>query len=587
MARATPILTNFTAGELSGRLEGRVDLSKYANGCRRLDNMTVFPQGGARRRGGTRYVHRVKDSTKAVRLVPFEFSTEQAYIIEFGDGYCRFYRDGGIIVQSGAPQTVYEIATPYGEAELRGLSFAQSADVLYIAHRNHAPRKLTRTAHDAWQLSTVTLNGLAVGWGPAGNYPQAVAFFEQRLWWAGTGNRPQTLWGSVSGSYEDMTGGPNDDDAVEYTIAAGQVNAINWLSPGKVLSVGTVGGEFVVSASSLNEAVTPTNVRIVRETTHGSAAVAPQRVGAAALFVQRAGRRLREHVYRLEQDGYVAPDLTLLADHISRSGIVEMAYQQEPDSLLWCVLGDGGLIGLTYDREQDVTGWHRHRLGGALDGAAPRVESCAVIPGATHDELWLSVVRTVDGQTVRTVEVLTQGLEDEAAQAEAFFVDCGATYEGPAATAISGLDHLEGEEVDILADGSVRARQIVSAGTVVLEQAASLVHVGLPYRSALETMQIEAGSPLGTAQGKDKRITSVTVRLYRTLGCLIGAPGETDRLPFRTASDPMGRPPALFTGDRDVLFPAGWSGEARVAVEQDQPLPLTVLAIISDIRVNE
>lgn len=587
MARATPILTNFTAGELSERLEGRVDLSKYANGCRRLENMTVFPQGGAKRRGGTRFVSGVKDHTKMVRLIPFEFSTQQAYVIEFGDGYCRFYKDGGVIVESGDPETIYEISSPYGEADLRGLSFAQSADVLYIAHRNHAPRKLTRTAHDDWQLSTFTLNGLAAGWGPAGDYPQAVAFFEQRLWWAGTGDRPQTLWGSVSGSYEDMTGGSEDDDAVEYTIAAGQVNAINWLSPGKVLSVGTVGGEFVVSASSLNEAVTPTNVRIVRETTHGSAPVAPQRVGAAALFVQRAGRRLREHVYRLEQDGYVAPDLTLLADHISRGGIVEMAYQQEPDSILWCVLADGGLIGLTYDREQNVTGWHRHRMGGNFDGSAPAMESCAVIPGEAGDELWLTVKRTIEGQTRRTVEVLTLGLEDEAPQSEAFFVDCGASYDGPESATIAGLDHLEGQEVDILADGSVRARQIVSGGMVLLEQAASLVHVGLPYRSVLETMQVEAGSVLGTAQGKPKRITSAIVRLYRSLGCLIGGPGETDRLPFRTASDTMGQPPALFTGDREILFPPGWSGEARVAVEQDQPLPLTVLAIISDIRVNE
>ncbi|MEM1396240.1 MAG: hypothetical protein AAGH38_02185 [Pseudomonadota bacterium] len=587
MARITPILTNFTAGELSDRLEGRVDLAKYSNGCRRLENMTVFAQGGAKRRGGTRFVGEVKDSSKAVRLIPFEFSTEQAYIIEFGEGYCRFYINGGVIVESANPETVYEIVTPYTEADLRGLAFAQSADVLYIAHRNHPPQKLTRTAHDAWQLSAVPLNGLASGWGPAGNYPTAVAFFEQRLWWAGTGDRPQTLWGSRSGTYEDMTGGANDDDAVEYTIAAGQVNAITWLSPGKVLSVGTVGGEFVVSASSLNEAVTPSNVRIVRETTHGSTSVAPQRVGAAALFVQRAGRRLREHVYRLEQDGYVAPDLTLLADHVSRSGIVEMAFQEEPDSVLWCVLADGGLLGMTYNREQDVTAWHRHRFGGSFDGGAPVVESCAVIPESTGDELWLTVKRTLGGQIRRTVEVLTQGLEDEASQADAFFVDCGATFSGEPSSQISGLDHLDGEEVDILADGSVRGRQIVSQGTVFLDQPASVVHVGLPYRSTLETMQLEGGSSIGTAQGKTKRITSAIVRLYRSLGCLIGAPDETDRLPFRTASDPMGQPPALFSGDREILFPPGWSREAVIAVEQDQPLPLTVLAIISDMRLND
>ena len=150
MARVSPIQTNFTAGELSPRLEGRVDVSKYFNGCMVLENMTIHPHGGASRRSGTRYVADVKDMTRKPRLIPFEFSTVQAYIVEAGHQYMRFFRNEGQIEDS--PGVPTEIATPYAEADLFELEFAQSADVMYIVHPNYAPRKLERTSHTAWTL---------------------------------------------------------------------------------------------------------------------------------------------------------------------------------------------------------------------------------------------------------------------------------------------------------------------------------------------------------------------------------------------------------------------------------------------------
>ena len=152
MARVSVQLTNFTAGELSPRLDGRNDLSKYPSGCKTLENFIVYPHGSAARRSGTQFISEVKTSANKTRLVPFEFSTTQTYILEFGNQYIRIYKDTGQ-VQSGG--SAVEIATPYLTAELFDIKFAQSADVMYIVHPNHAARKLSRTSHINWTLTQI------------------------------------------------------------------------------------------------------------------------------------------------------------------------------------------------------------------------------------------------------------------------------------------------------------------------------------------------------------------------------------------------------------------------------------------------
>ena len=799
MPRAAPIQTNFTAGELSPRLEGRVDLAKYFNGCSKLENMTVFPHGGATRRGGTKHIAATKNASETVKLIPFEFSTIQAYILEFGRQYMRVFKDQGQVITGGAEKvtngtfdadvsswtgigsgsmtwdganqrmslsggmelavgakqiitgltigtiyqlsfdmtipgssmavsvgttdggndllfsfisstgahtfnftatgvttvylqfganktpwgpvyvdnvsvveatTTYEISTPYLESELKELQYAQSADTMYIAHGS-AQRKLARTGHAAWTLSEITFidgpylpenitgttltpsattgSGITItasaslfvatdvgrlvsikvssGWGYAKitgftsdlivtadvvndfdgttavttwklgawsdttGYPTCVAFYEQRLWWGGTKNQPQTLWASKSGDYENHTAGVNDDDALIYTIATDKVNAIQWLSPGKVMAVGTAGGEFIISASSLEEAVTPTNVRIVRQSTYGSDYILPSRISNVVLFIQRAGKKLRQFTYEFESDGYIAPDLTLLAEHVSEGGLLETAYQQEPDSVLWVVRGDGVMLGLTYQPDQEVVAWHRHILGGISDvgGTQAKVESIAVIPSSItgRDELWLAVKRYINGSTVRHVELLTEGLTSSGSLDDAFFVDDGLTYSGPEATAISGLDHLEGETVNILADGAVHPDKTVSGGSITLDYAASKVHIGLHKESVLQTMRLEGGSADGTSQGKTKRISEIRVRLYRTLGVLLGSDENSlDRVPFRSSDDPMDSPPPLYTGDKKLKNPQGFETDAKITVKQDQPLPFTVLSIMPILKTN-
>jgi hypothetical protein len=323
---------------------------------------------------------------------------------------------------------------------------------MYLVHPGYAIRKLTRSGHTSWTLSTPSLSGSP---SPTLNnttdkYPSSVSFFEQRLVFAGSNDNPQTLWFSKSGDLENFTTGSNDTDAMVYTIASNKVNAIRYISAQRSLIVGTVGGEFVVSASGTTQPITPTNVQIQKQSSYGSANVDAVQIENVTMFLQRAKRKIRELTYNLNIDQYQATDMTLLAEHVTENGITEMAYQQEPDSILWCVRGDGTLIGFTYARAESVMGWHRHIIGGVFGSGQAVVESVATIPtDSNEDEFYMIVKRTINGATRRYVEYLTL-FDYGTDQNDAFYVDSGLTYSGSAATVISGLDHLEGQSVTIL-----------------------------------------------------------------------------------------------------------------------------------------
>ena len=680
MPKASPALSAFNAGEWSPLLEGRQDLAKYLIALRRMRNFYPKVQGPAIRRPGTRYVATVKDSSNKVRLLPFEFSVEQAYIIEAGDMYFRFYRNNGRIEIGGVP---VEISSPYSEAQLPKLRFVQSADVLYLFHPDLLPQKLSRTSHVDWSLDplipldgpylptnttsttitpsattgTITLTASAIAgindgtgfkgtdvgrlvriksgstwgwaritawtsttqvsasvqatlagtsatkewrlglWSETTKYPAVGTFFEDRLALGGVSKYPQRMDLSRTGDYEnfaptDPDGTVVSDHALAFTLNANNVNAIRWLlDDEKALMIGTVGGEWPLRAANLNEALDAANPpQAKRSTVFGSADVTPIKAGNGILFVQRAGRKLMELAYSFEDDGFRAADLTELAEHITTGGVVEIAYQKEPDSIVWAVRDDGALLGMTYRREQDVVGWHQHVLGGRSDvnGTQALVESIAVIPAAdgSRDELWLIVRRRINGQSVRYVEYMEAPLPDDGAQADAFYVDSGLTgiFEVPDAT-LSNLDHLEGETVQILADGASHPDRVVADGKIVLDRAATVVQAGLSYDhlSELQTLNLEAGAGDGTAQGKTKRITNCTIRFHRSLGAKVGPEEDTldpvADLMFRDASTPMGTPNSLFTGDSFVAWPGGYDTEARVTIVPVGAFPCTVIAI--------
>jgi hypothetical protein len=484
---------------------------------------------------------------------------------------------------AGTATEIYNIATPYAVADLTALRFVQSADTMFIVHPSYAIRKLTRTADNNWTFSTATITGSP---SPAlndttNNYPSVVTFFEQRLVFGATNNNPQTLWFSKNGDYENFTTGTGDDDALVYTIASNQVNAIRYLSATRVLTIGTTGGEYVLTATS-DGPVTPTTTLIRKYSNYGSAAIEPVQVADVTLFVQRGGRKVREFRYvgDINVSAYQAPDITIVAEHITAGGLSAFAYQQEPDSVIWAVRADGTLLGMTYRREEEVVAWHKHVIGGEFSGGQAVVESIATLPSDTgEDELYMIVKRTINGATKRYVEQM-RPFNFGGVTTGAFFVDCGLRYEGTATSTLSGLYHLEGETVTVLANGATHPDREVTGGGITLAYNSTTAAVGYNYTSSMQTMRIEAGSADGTSQGKPKRIHAVTLRLLETVGIEVGnSSNENDRVFFRDSSMPMDQAVPLFTGDKDIEFPGGYDDDDRLYVRQTQPLPMSVLAL--------
>jgi hypothetical protein len=435
-------------------------------------------------------------------------------------------------------------------------------------------------------------------WSDLKGYPGCVTFYEDRLVWAGSSSHPQSLWFSRTGDYENLSSSEGDgtvvdDHAILITLSADNVNVIIWMQQDeKGLIVGTIGGEWIIRSSTTGEAIAPSNVQAKRSTTHGSANIEPKRVGKAALYVQRATRKIREIAYVYEVDGFQSPDMTVFSEHITAGGIKEVDYQQEPQSILWSVRDDGTLIGFTYEREQDVLAWHRHVFGGVSDasGTQAQVESVAVIPASSgkYDELWVVVKRWVNGAVVRTIEYVEKLWEEGDDAGDAFFLDSGLSYSGSSTTTISGLSHLEGETVSILADGASHADKVVSSGGITLDRAATKVHVGLAYQSDGQTLNINAGAADGTAQGKTKRIHRVIFRLHQTLGMKAGPNASTlDTIYFRTTATPLGSAPALFSGDKEMEWPGDYETEGQIYFRQDQPLPMTLLAIMPQLLTQD
>lgn len=742
MPQARPIQTNFTGGEWSPRLYGRVDLDRYFNALRTAVNVQVQAHGGATRRSGTYFVAETKIPGRRVRLVRFEAATVAAYVLEFGSGYVRFYNNRGRLEVGGVP---VEVATPYLEADLPELRFAQSADVLYITHKGHQPRKLSRTSATTFTLDAVTFrdgpyqpvnttgvtmtpsarsgvgmtvtcsenvftagdvgkllairddtlqrsangavtvgdmfysddrgvvrlyrvvsagttaaasmagttpdydqnvpkgetdstrDGTAVlrylgrgkaGWGygiitellaanqvrvnvePGASFantqaatewrigewggdrgwPRTVGFFQGRTIWGGSVARPQTLWFSETGDYESMA--PSDPDgtvldtnAVTLTLDDDEVQTIRWLAAQqRGLVVGTPSALFIVGPANASAAFSPTNARALRQSDAGSSdTISGFRTQGVALFVENGGQKVREFTYDFASDAFQAPDLSILSEHITAAGLTEAAYARRPEPMLWGVRSDGVLVCLTYDRDQQVRAWTRHTIGGG-----GLVESAATVasPNPAADDLYLVVNR---GGT-RWVEYLRPFFRSDrdGGLAQAYHVDGGLTYDGPPALAFSGLSHLDGQTVAVVADGADRGQQVVTGGQVTITApAASVVHVGFPFTSVIETMELEAGAGAGTAQGVKKRIHEVLLRLHDTTAMRVGgAGGNLELLDFRVVANPMGEAVPLFSGDRRQAIPGGWERQGRIRIESVGGMPMTILAIAPEVTTN-
>lgn len=749
MPRARPITTSFNGGELSPLLDGRVDQDKYFTGCKTLVNFIPTVQGPARRRGGTRHVGAVKDSAKRTWLVDFVFSSGQAYVLEFGHLYIRFWTNRGQLLNAGVP---YEVVSPYTEADLVtaegtfALRTLQSADVMWIVHAEGKvqPYKLARLGATNWVFAleafndgpfrdlntddtlTVAVTGAFTGsttvvatgaifeaghvgsllyiaskdpgsvppWNPAGSYvvgdrvrnggnvyesqtnytwaansnqryvpthtegtandgainwtylhsgygwgkitsiiasnqitmdvisrlpnetatntrrwafsefstkygwPTGLAFFKERL----TYSRGRQVFHSVSGDFSSFkrqdAGLVTSETAMSLTLAADKLDAVRWLTQSRDLIIGSARAEMALGGQTAQQVYSATNVQNTPQTEYGSRLLRPLRVGESVLFVERGGHRIRDMKFDFTIDRYKAEDVTVLSEHIfdgseldgaveqEQRDIVDWTYQQQRDSLVWCVLSDGSTASMVFNRERGVIAWTPHYFGGA-DAVVEAVQSIPAPDGRT-DDVWFIVKRTVNGNILRTVEYMTDYRLVKKGVAEAVHVDCSVTYRGVATSTITGLGHLEGEEVDVCVDGSNHPPRTVVGGSITLDRTGTLVHVGYGFASRMQSMRLEVQGGAGTSQTARKAIAECWLRLQSTVGGRVG-PNFTrmDDIKTLDPAAPVGSPPIVTNGDYKVQFPGGFDTDAYVCYEQSMPLPATLVAIILRAQIND
>lgn len=513
----------------------------------------------------------------------------------------------------------------------------------------------------------------AAEWRSSLGYPSLVTFFRERL----TLFRKARGWFSVSADFLNFSNRDGadtlPDSAISIDITTSELNDCTFLVPGKKLLVGTVGAEFAIGELTTSEVFGPGNVSAALQTSHGSRQVPPAIVNDSTLMVQKTGRTLLDLRYAFDSDGYQTTDLQVLSTDITRGQVVQHAFQEQPDKVLWSCLANGELVGFTFNREQDVIGWHNHPLY-----AGVTCESVETIPDPDgfQDEVWAIFAMVVDGVQKRYVAYMERDWRSgEQLLRDALYSDLGATFDGMnqsgtitldaafagpdtsgtltasianfsagdvgdlvviqastnqwcrfeitaytdtthvtgrqmdalppgfdpgdassdwafARNVIGGLDYLEGYSVSLIGDGASHPDEVVSGGEIQLQRHVMVAQVGLHTPAEVETMRIEAGAQNGTAQGKTKRIHRVILRLLETLGGRCGAQNELgvktlDQILFRSSAAPMNQPPALYTGDKEVPFPDGYTTTARIIVQADQPLPMTLVALMPQLATQD
>lgn len=766
----------FSGGVLSPALMGRTDVEKYALSLQKASNCIITKYGGVQNRAGTVFIGEVRNSAKTTRLTPFEFSTTQTYVLEWGEAIMRPIKDEGQVLQTsqniagitqaspgvvnivahgwstgdqvfpaaiggmtelldhrvftitvtdadhftladqwgtainttsytaytsgGTFSRLYQLTIPYDDSEIFEVGYAQTADTMLLAHLGYAPRKLTRSGHASWTITSITFgpvlaapagpgavatvgagattysykitaydddtseeslpssvasvtndltvdgNKNTVSWsavsgaerylvykaesgvygliggttgtsliddnilpdlgdtppgsrnpfGSSSNYPARVDFHEGRSWWGQTLNTPGGVWSSNSNLYYNMNvaSPAKGNDSVTVDLRPG-VNAVQGFASTKKLCVFTADAEWTFEGGGVTQYITPSSLVTQRHTQRGSRGLKPIVIGDIALFVQRQGSVVRAYGYSFQQDGYRSNDLTLLAPHLFRGHtIVDWCYQQDPDSIVWCVRDDGVVLALTFVEDQNTFAWTPHYLGGHFStGTWGIAESCCSIEGSDQDDVYFVVKRTINGQTKRYIEKLatrwfaTYDADDAITNVEdMYFLDCGVQDALVSGTTVRGLWHLEGQSVYALGDGDIQGPFTVASGVITLTTAATTVHVGLAYTPDIIDLPITQATQSGAPQGRDKIISNVVLKLNQSRGVKIGNPAEEDKIveiKSRDTQDEWDDPIEPYTGDtKPIGFDGNSTLDGAVLVRGSIGLPLEVLMIAKD-----
>jgi hypothetical protein len=411
------------------------------------------------------------------------------------------------------------------------------------------------------------------------NYPGAVSYFEQRRCFAGSNNSPQTIWTTRSATEKNLNYSipSKDNDALTLKILAREANTIRHLVPLSDLMALTSGGEFKLSSGSA-DALTPTTAQIKAQSYMGASNVQPSVTGNSILYAQDRGARIREITYSWEAQSYKTIDASIMAPHLFDGyTLTDMAYMRAPYQVLWVVRSDGLLLGLTYVPDQQVIAWHQHPMDGAT------IDSICVIAEGSEDVLYMAVNRTINGSPVCYVERMSTRLFTN--PEDVFFIDCGLTYDSTPATTISGLSHLEGKDVAVLADGAVVGGLTVTSGAITLPAAASVVQIGLPITASATTLPI-AFETAGMGQGRSKNVATAFLRVYRSSGIFVGPSTDKLREYRQRTNEVYGSPPSLQSDEIEIVLSPEWTKGGQLVIEHTDPLPLTISSMSLEVTVG-
>ncbi len=421
-------------------------------------------------------------------------------------------------------------------------------------------------------------------WSDELGWPQQIAFFEDRLTFAASDSYPRTLWSTQIGDYDNMgvSSPAEDTDALNMTMNGGQLNQIQWVAEGFDLLIGTTGATRSIRANDGNSAITNENKRQRRETQEKCASVEPVFVGETAFFVEAARKSIHEFFYDFNVNGYRTPELSILSNHLLKAKISEMSWQASPEGLLYALTEDGRLAVTTLEKAQQVAGMTPFQIAGGGVDEFGVVESIQTISSETEAQTWLVVRRVIDGNSVRYIEYFSSWEDGEAVE-NGVFADSALRYSGPAVTSVSGLDHLEGERIGVLADGIDLGDIAVSGGTLVLpgSMTAFTITAGLRYSSSGETLRLpQAGNQDGTALGRRKTISSVALDVLETASLRAGTESRLEGVTARAMTTNLDSAQPLSTGIFAVASQDSWRNGGACLFETNAMYPATIRAVL-------
>lgn len=434
-------------------------------------------------------------------------------------------------------------------------------------------------SYSRWKLSQ---------WSDELGWPQQVTFFEDRLTFAASASYPRTLWSTQIGDYDNMgvSSPAVDTDALNMTMNGGQLNQIQWVAEGFDLLVGTSGATRTIRANDGNSAITNENKRQRRETQEKCAAIEPVFVGETAFFVEAARQSIHEFFYDFNVNGYRTPELSILSNHLLNAKINSLAWQASPEGLLYALTDDGKLAVTALEKAQQVAGMTPFEIAGGSADEFGLVEAIETISTSTTDETWLVVRRTINGATKRYIEYFSAWNDGDSVE-DGVFADSALTYSGSATGSVSGLDHLEGETVAVLADGIDIGNLSVESGTVTLpdDLTATKITIGLRYQSEGRTLRLpQTGNRDGTALGRRKKIRSVALDVLETAGLAAGTETRSEDVTLRNMSGALDTSYPLQSGVFEVPSQDSWRNGGACLFESNAMYPATVRAVLLGIE---